>query len=94
MDIGVQAGVEGLYHDLWEKYESQPDYLKSDNDTELFSLLPTGKYAYIQDETYLKVRLHRLGNCDMAIMEKTFYPSLTAFVLQKGVVYRKYFDAT
>ena len=83
-----------MYHDLWDKYESQPQSLHSDNDTVLFNILPTGKYAYLQDETYVKIRLRSLGDCDIVILKDTFFPIQIAFALQKDVIYKKYFDDT
>ena len=87
-----QGSTFGVYRKLWEKYERQPTWLRSDNDTVLFNILPTGKYAYTQDETYTKIRLRQLGDCDIVMLKDSYYPSEMALALPKGAIYKKYFD--
>jgi hypothetical protein len=81
-----------VYQALWRKYQNQPKSLRKNNDTELFNILPLGKYAYIQDETYIKIRLRKLGDCDIVMLSEGYFPVEIAFALPKKAIYTKYFN--
>ncbi|ELT97865.1 hypothetical protein CAPTEDRAFT_204388 [Capitella teleta] len=81
-----------VYQALWKKYLRQPKSLRIDNDTELFNILPMGPYAYTQDETYIKIRLRRLGDCDIVMLNEGYFPVEIALALPKKAIYTKYFN--
>ena len=48
------------------------------------------KYAYIEDATFLKIKA--INDCNIKLIDETFYKSYFAFVVRKNWKYKKDFD--
>ena len=89
MWIFFQASDHGTYAKMYNEILKDPKNFVS-RTSEGLEKVHTEKYAYITDETGL--RMNASDNCNLVVIGERFYPSGFGLAFPEKWPYKKYFD--